>query len=85
MTEMGSGEFAEAGLLDAAHVRNPKYYDLIWADVGPTEDPPFSLAAKPYKPLCYNRSKLTYIAAPWDSIFLFLGGPGGKNPGCTWP
>jgi hypothetical protein len=85
MTEMGSGEFAEAGLLDAAHVRNPKYYDLIWADVGPTEDPPFSLAAKPYKPLCYNRSKLTYIAAPWDSIFLFLGGPGGKNPGCTCP
>jgi hypothetical protein len=82
---MGSGEFAEAGLLNAAHVRDPKHYDLTWAGVPPTEDPPFSLAAKPNKPLCYNRSKLTHIPAPWDSTFIFLGGPGGKNPGCTWP
>ncbi|HLM76601.1 MAG TPA: neprosin family prolyl endopeptidase, partial [Polyangiaceae bacterium] len=85
MTEMGSGEFANAGLLYAAHVRDPKYYDLTWAPVTPTEDPPFSKAMTPNKPLCYSRSKLTYIAAPWDSMFLFLGGPGGKNPGCTWP
>jgi hypothetical protein len=83
MTEMGSGEFAEAGLLYAAHVRDPKYYDLTWSPVIPTEDPPFSQALTPNKPLCYNRSKLTHIPAPWDSIFLFLGGPGAKNPGCT--
>jgi hypothetical protein len=85
MIEMGSGEFAEAGLLNAAHVRDPKYYDLTWAPVTPTEDPPFSQAFTSNKPLCYNRSKLTYIPAPWDSIFLFLGGPGGKNPECKWP
>jgi len=85
MTEMGSGEFAEAGLLNAAHVRDPQYYDLTWAGVEPTEDPPFSQALIPNKPLCYNRSKLTHIPAPWDSTFLFLGGPGAKNPGCKWP
>jgi hypothetical protein len=84
-TGMGSGEFAEAGLLNAAHVRDPRYYDLSWAPVTPKEDPPFSKAMKPNKPLCYNRSKLTHILAPWDSVFLFLGGPGGKNPECTWP
>jgi hypothetical protein len=84
-TEMGSGEFAEAGLLYAAHVRNPKYYNLTWGPVTPTEDLPFSQAMKPNKPQCYNRSELTYIDPPWDSFFLFLGGPGGKNPGCTWP
>jgi hypothetical protein len=84
-TQMGSGEFAEAGLLYAAHVRDPKYYGLTWAPVTPTEDLPFSQAMKPNKPLCYNRSELTYIDPPWNSIFLFLGGPGGKNPGCTWP
>ena len=84
-TKMGSGEYAEAGLLNAAHVRDPKYYDLTWVGVTPTEDPPFSQAMGPNKPLCYNRSKLTYIAAPWDGIFLFLGGPGGTNPACTWP
>jgi hypothetical protein len=82
---MGSGEFAEAGLLNAAHVRDPRYYDLTWAGVPATEDPPFSLAAKPNKPQCYTRSELTHIPAPWDSSFMFLGGPGGKNPGCTWP
>jgi hypothetical protein len=84
-TQMGSGELAEAGLLYAAHVRDPKYYDLTWAPVTPTENPPFSQTMTPNKPLCYNRSKLTYIPAPWDSTFLFLGGPGGKSPGCTWP
>jgi hypothetical protein len=40
--EMGSGEFAETGLLNAAHVRDPQYYDLTWAGVPTTEDPPFS-------------------------------------------
>ena len=82
---MGSGEFAEAGLLYAAHVRNPKYYGLTWGPVTPKEDKPFSHAMGPNKPQCYNRSELAYIKPPWDSIFMFLGGPGGKNPECTWP
>jgi hypothetical protein len=83
--EMGSGEFAETGLLNAAHVRDPQYYDLTWAGVPTTEDPPFSDALTPNEPLCYNRSALTHIPAPWDSTFMFLGGPGTKNPGCKWP
>lgn len=80
-TEMGSGRFAEEGLLAAAHVRNPTYYDLLWAPLEPKVD----LWQEPKQPLCYSRMPLMHLAAPWDSSFFFLGGPGGKNPGCKWP
>lgn len=73
-TEMGSGKFAETGMLNAAYVRNPTYYDLSWWNVEPEDD----LLQGPYEPLCYDRSQL------WEGV-LFLGGPGGKNPGCKWP
>lgn len=73
-TEMGSGKFAETGMLNAAYVRNPTYYNLSWSPVEPQDD----LYQGPYEPLCYDRSQL------WDGV-LFLGGPGGKNPGCKWP
>lgn len=73
-TEMGSGKFAGSGMLNAAYVRNPTYYDLSWWDVEPEDD----LHGGPYEPLCYDRSQL------WDGV-LFLGGPGGKNPACKWP
>jgi hypothetical protein len=84
-TEMGSGKYAEAGLLNAAHVRDPKYYDLSWFGTEPTEDPPLSQSLTPNQPLCYSRAPLQHIAPPWDSTFLFLGGPGGNNAGCKWP
>jgi hypothetical protein len=71
---MGSGKFAEAGLLNAAYVRNPKFYDISWFGVEPEDDS----SESPYEPLGYDRSPL------WDSVF-FFGGPGGKNPGCKWP
>lgn len=80
-TEMGSGRFAEAGLLEAAHVRNPMYYDLSWTPV----ELKGNLFFNPKEPLCYSRMPLMHLAAPWDSSFFFLGGPGGKNPGCIWP
>jgi hypothetical protein len=73
-TEMGSGKFVEAGLLNAAYVRNPMYIDLSWTPVEPQED----WAVTPYAPLCYDRSIL------WEH-YIFLGGPGGKNPACQWP
>ncbi len=79
-TEMGSGEFAEAGLSNAAHVRNPKFYDLSWFGVEPKVD----IAMGPTQSQCYNRT-LMHLAAPWDSTYLFLGGPGGKSAGCKWP
>jgi hypothetical protein len=72
-TEMGSGEFAEAGLLNAAYVRNPVYFDLSWQQVEPQDD--WSMI--PYNPLCYDRSSL------WNH-HMILGGPGGKNPACEW-
>ena len=80
-TEMGSGQFAKTGLLNAAHVRNPKYYDPYWF----ANEPKDEIGVSPIEPLCYSRSPLTLIGAPWNSTFLFLGGPGGKNPGCKWP
>ena len=79
-TEMGSGQFGDAGLFNAAHVRNPKYYDLGWLGVEPKDE--FSLIPK--EPLCYNRTTLTHLGPPWNSSFFFLGGPGGKHPGCKW-
>jgi hypothetical protein len=80
-TEMGSGELAEAGLLNAAHVRDPRFYDLSWFGVEPKAD----LYPLPMQPTCYSRMPLTHLAPPWDSSFLFLGGPGGKDPECQWP
>ena len=80
-TEMGSGRFAEDGLLVAAHVRNPMYYDLSWAP----QESKVDLWFNPKQPLCYSRVPLMHMAAPWDSSFFFLGGPGGKSPECKWP
>lgn len=80
-SEMGSGLFAEAGLLNAAHFRNPIFYDPLWSSTKPED----LLFMTPVEPKCYNRSALTYIGAFWDSDFLFVGGSGSKNPGCIWP
>jgi hypothetical protein len=72
-TEMGSGQFAEAGPLLAAYVRNPKYHDLSWFGVEPPDTIGFSSS---YNKDCYNRSPLV------DGMF-FLGGSGGKMPECV--
>jgi hypothetical protein len=72
-TEMGSGKFVEAGLYNAAYVRNPTYLDLAWNPMEPED-----WAMNPYAPLCYDRSIL------WEH-YIYLGGPGGKNPACQWP
>ena len=80
-TEMGSGLFAEAGLMNAAHIRNPLYYDLGWLAQVPGD----TLFMSPVVTQCYNRSPLSYIDSPWNSHFLFLGGPGSNNPECKWP
>ncbi len=73
-TEMGSGKFAGVGLYNAAHVRNPMYYDPSWFGWEPGETVP----TIPYNPLCYDRSLFE------DGLFLF-GGPGSKNASCQWP
>ncbi len=81
VTEMGSGNFSEAGIFNAAYVRNPAYFDLNWLSVTPKDE--FSM--DPYEPLCYNRTILTYVGAPTFSSLFLLGGPGGKDPACKWP
>jgi hypothetical protein len=78
-TEMGSGKLADAGFQNAAYVRNPKYYDLLWFGVKPDG----SYRNTPYEPTCYSRSRLDEDASG-NSAF-FLGGPGGKNSACQWP
>jgi hypothetical protein len=71
---MGSGKFPEAGLLNTAYVRNPKYHDVSLFGVEPPDD--FHMV--PYVPLCYGR-------APMWNHKVILGGPGGFNSGCIWP
>jgi hypothetical protein len=78
-TEMGSGQFAEAKFLNAAYVRNPVYYDLLWFGVKPNG----SYRSVPEKPSCYSRFDLGEDAA--GDSFVFLGGPGGKSSDCQWP
>jgi hypothetical protein len=79
-TDMGSGEFAEAGFGKAAHFRNPFYIDLSgtpqWPanpqDVGPRND------------ACYTKTALLTGQSPWDRLF-YLGGPGGDAPNGDCP
>jgi hypothetical protein len=73
-TEMGSGRFPEAGRPNVAYVRNPKFHDISLFGVEPQDD----WHMIPYQPLCYGRSVL------WDHVVI-ISGPGGNNPGCTWP
>lgn len=81
LSEMGSGQFAEAGVFKTAYVRNPRCVNLSGFGVEPKDE--YSMI--PYEPLCYNRTLLTYAGAPTYSSFMLLGGPGGKDPGCKWP
>ena len=74
-TEMGSGKFPAEGIPNVAYVRNPRYYGEWWTTVDATE--PSSVASATQK-TCYTRNPLT-------NGILTLGGPGGKDPGCTWP
>jgi hypothetical protein len=73
-TEMGSGRFPEVGRPNVAYVRNPKFHDISLFGVEPQDD----WHMIPYQPLCYGRSAL------WDHVVI-ISGPGGNNPGCTWP
>jgi Neprosin len=71
--EMGSGRFAEAGAGQAASVRRPRYFDLLWFTRVPSDG-----RMTPSEPSCYTRTPLR------NDIF-FLGGHGDEDRGCTWP
>jgi Neprosin len=75
-TEMGSGQYAAAGPQNAASIRNPLYYDPLWFGVEPVDND-FTVM-RPNVLSCYSRSKM-------DNGIFYLGGPGGKEPGCQWP
>ncbi|WP_170319490.1 neprosin family prolyl endopeptidase [Polyangium spumosum] len=84
VTDMGSGEFAAEGLGRAAHFRLPQYLDAFAAPQWPDA----ALPSEPNNPLCYTSSGLQDESAtlgPQFQRILYVGGPGGDSPGCTYP
>ncbi len=84
VTDMGSGQFAAEGLGRAAHFRLPQYLDSFAAPQWPDA----ALPPKPNNPLCYTSSGLLDQSATFGPLFqriLYVGGPGGDSPGCTYP
>jgi len=79
-TEMGSGKFAEAGRPSVAYVRRPEFYDTSWLSAKPAD----LVFTTPRELSCYTRSTLDPDPVSGGGVFT-LGGPGGKDPGCTWP
>lgn len=70
-TDMGSGQFANAGFGQAANFRNPYYVDLSGKYQWP--DNPIDVAG--YNPKCYTKTALASLPSPWD-MFFYVGGPG---------
>jgi len=84
VTDMGSGLFAAEGLGRAAHFRLPQYLDSFASPQWPDGAVP----AKPNNPLCYTSSGLLDQSATFGPQFqriMYVGGPGGDSPGCTYP
>jgi hypothetical protein len=78
ITGMGSGQFANSGFGNAAWISNPVMYtDASGFWTSPSADKSMTLE----DPACYTRTPVAPRAnglPPW----FFLGGPGGKAPGC---
>jgi len=84
-TEMGSGLFAKAGLLNAAYIRQMTYRDPDWYVLEiPATAAPELFDQGPYNAACYSRSPVYQGVFPWGDFFL-LGGDGKDAPGCTGP
>ena len=82
-TDMGSGQFASAGLNQAAYIRQPTFRDMNWLEMVPVDDG--TNHSKPNVPACYTRSKWLDIY-PLLSVLgkgFFYGGPGGGSSGCN--
>lgn len=77
-TDMGSGQFSNAGFGRASYVARQTYIDASGTETNVTDAP----SPTPYDPLCYDRSALTtYNTVP----IVYLGGPGAgaDNPACV--
>ena len=75
-TDMGSGQFADLGIGNAAWIRSLGIFtdgSGFWTS--PTVDDPMTI----YDPNCYTRTPLA--KQPDGELWLFLGGPGGDAPG----
>lgn len=77
-TDMGSGEFAEAGPGRADYIRRMMYLDPFWAAHEVTELN--STDSRPYEPNCYSRSLMK--SEPLTGRLIFCGGPGSNAPLC---
>lgn len=77
-TDMGSGEFAEAGPGRADYIRRMMYLDPFWA--AHEVDESNSTESRPYEPNCYSRSPMKY--EPLAGKIVFCGGTGSNAPLC---
>jgi hypothetical protein len=80
---MGSGQPASAGFGNASYVKNPRFFNLSYAEYFPGDDANDlkKYGLLPQVDACYTRSPLFIAAAPWYRYF-YLGGPG-FGPGCN--
>lgn len=77
-TDMGSGQFAAAGYLQASFHREPWYMNTA----GVKKWPDTAVLTSPTDANCYTTSTILQNSNPWGRYF-FLGGPGGDNTGCN--
>jgi hypothetical protein len=73
-TDMGSGQFANAGFGQAANFRNPNYIDPSGIPQWPAKIGDVS----PRNDACYTRTDLATLPSPWD-LFFYVGGPGADS------
>jgi len=76
-TGMGSGWFAGQGYGKASWVSNP----VLYKDTSSFWTTPVDAAMGPMDPACYTRTGLS-PRGPGLPPWFFLGGPGGRSPGC---
>ena len=77
-TDMGSGEYAEAGPNKADYIRRMMYLDPFW--LAHEVDKTMGTPSEPNESNCYSRSKTEND--PFAGYYFFCGGPGSDSPLC---
>ncbi len=78
-TDMGSGEYAEAGANRADYFRRMMILNNYWS-VQEVDDT-MGIFSRPYEPTCYSRTP-TKNGGPLTGFYFFADGPGADSPLC---
>lgn len=78
-TDMGSGEYAEAGANHADYFRRMMVLDPYWLALEVNNT--MGTFSQPYQDGCYSRTQ-TKNGGPFTGFFFFCGGPGSDSPLC---